>query len=187
MLFHTLSQASNFPLFFCHSQFCKSYLVRKRTHRLILKAFGMLKHFPAGCIIYSPPPPPLPKPASFLRHKTQHKGTRQPKGSDGRFSGRAIVSPVSLLPPRLHAPDYQYKAMHGSVNAQKPKATHRAAPASVLKSSWALAKVQPPHPFPWACFESLQRTAEPGTGSTTTSSLLCSGLPSCGPHSYRKA
>ena len=148
MLFHTLSQASDFPLFFCHSQFPKSCLVRKRTHRLILKAFGMLKHFPAGCSIYSPPPPPFPKPASFLRHKTQHKGTRQPKGSDGRFSGGAIVSPVSLLPPCLHAPDYQYKAMHSSVNAQKPKATHRAVPASVLKSSWASAKVQPPPTLP---------------------------------------
>lgn len=151
MLFHTLSHSQQLPFVFL-SQFCKSYSVRKRTHRLILKAFGMLKHFPAGCIIYSHPhPPPLPKPGSFLRHKTQYKGTRQPKGnwSDGRFSGRAIVSPVSFLPPRLHAPDYKYKAMPSSVNAQKPKATHQ---ASVLKSSWALAKAQPPPPpppIPW--------------------------------------
>lgn len=97
------------------------------------------------------PPTPLPKPASFLRQKTQHKGTRQPKGnwSDGWFSDGAIVSPVSRLPSRLLAPDFQYKAMHRSVNTQKPKATHQEAPASVLKSSWASAKVQlPPTPPP---------------------------------------
>ena len=146
---YTLTEPAT-SLCFCPSRFCKSYSVRKRTHRLILKAFGMLKRFPTGCITYSHPPP-LPKPASFLRQKTQHKGTRQPKGnwSDGWFSDGAIVSPVSRLPPHLHAPDFQFKAMHSSVNAQKPKATHQEAPASVLKSSWASAKVQlPPTPPP---------------------------------------
>lgn len=113
----------------------KRYSVRKRTHQLILKFSGVPEHFPAGCFIYSPPRHFLSRPHSW--GTKQHQGPRQPSENLSLFFFfcSAIISPGSRLLPCLHTADFQCKSTHSGVNAQKHKATHQAASASVLKSS----------------------------------------------------
>ena len=190
---HALSYTLTEPatsLCFCPSRFCKSYSVRKRTHRLILKAFGMLKRFPAGCITYSHPPPFLSQPPFWgEKHSTREPGSPKGIGQMGGFPTKllSLLCPASHPVSRLQTFNTRPCTVVWMHKSPKPHTK------KLLLQSWKAPGLRPrssfpphPHPFPWACFQSLQRTAEPGTGSATTSSLLCSGLPSCGPHSHLK-
>ena len=147
----------------------------------------MLKHFPAGCIIYSHPHP-LPSQAPFwgTKHSTREPGS--PKGTGQMSAFLAELS--SLLCPSSHP-----VSTLQTINTRPCTVVwmHKSPKPHTKLQPWKAPGLWPrsslplhPHPFPWACFQSLQRTAEPGTGSATTSSLLRLGLPSCGPHSHLK-
>ena len=140
--------ASNSPLLSHHSQFCKKLLCPEKDTPANPQVLWNAKVFPCR-VHHLFFPPPLPKSTSFLRHRTA-QGTQAAKSEFVRLVVfcSAIVSPVSLFPPGLYPPDFKYKATHSGVNAQKPKAPHQAAPASVLKGLWPRSNCIHPPPTP---------------------------------------
>lgn len=163
MLFHTLSHSQQLPfLFFCHSSV--GYSRSEEDTPANPQGLWNAKAFPCRVHhLFPPHPHHFLSQAPFCGTNTaQGNQAAQRNWSDRRFSGRAIVSPVSFTPPRLHAPDYKYKAMPSSVNA-KPKPHTSFSPES-SPGLWPRLNLPSTPPIPWGPAQSLQRTAEPGTG-----------------------
>lgn len=112
------------------------------------------------------------------RHRTQHKGARQPSGNvgDWQLLRRSCLS-ASLLPACLPLLNSKHKAKPGGVNAQKHKATHQAALRSAKCGLWPRPEV------PSGLFQKPTKDrvgdGEWGMGRTHPKlSPLCSWLPS---------
>lgn len=88
---------------------------------------------------------------------------------DWWFLQRYCLS-VSLLPACLHTLDFEYKATHHGVNAQKLKATHQA--AAKCPGLWPRPDMAPAH-FLGSAFKAHKRRQCGGWGDTTPCSILC--------------
>ena len=121
---------------------------------------------------------PSPPTSQAPQAQNTAQGPRRPRQNllDWQFLRRYCLS-VSLRLPCLPIPDSKHKAVRHSVNAQKHKATLRAALKSAVGCGRGLACSRS---LPRACFQSPQRTPEWRMGRHHPMfNPLCSGLPSC--------
>lgn len=167
----------------------KRYSVRKRTHQLILKFSGVPEHFPAGCFIYSPPRHFLSRPHSW--GTKQHQGPRQPSENLSLFFFLQCYY-LSWVPPPTLSPHCRLSMQVHTQWCECTKAQSHT-PSSFCFSPEKLPGLQLRSSVPLVILSSLlskptkDGSKELRTRGATTHSVLCSAVPSCGPHAHNFA